>query len=279
MLAAIAACGPDSARAKDTVLRVGGVPDQQAARLVRRFDGVAQYLSRALGVKVEYVPSIDYAAVVTGFKHGDLDLVWFGGFTGVQARMATPGSQAIIQRPADEDFRSVFIVSTGIAADDLADLEGLTFSFGSENSTSGHVMPRHFLLEAGIDPDRDFSGLPGYSASHEKTWKLVESGTFQAGVLNKVVWDRAVEDRRVDLSKVRPLMITTPYNDYNWTIRPDVDERFGAGFAGRVREAFLVMGEADTELVSLFETDRFIETKNENYGALEDVARRLGLLR
>lgn len=279
MLVTIAACGSSSARESDRVLRVGGIPDQQTARLVRRFDAVAQYLSRALGVKVEYVPSIDYAAVVTAFKHGDLDLAWFGGFTGVQARNATPGSQAIIQRPADEDFRSVFIVRTGISAGDLADLEGLTFSFGSENSTSGHLMPRHFLVEAGIDPDQDFSGLPGYSGSHDKTWKLVESGTFQAGALNKFVWDRAVQERKVDLSKVRLLMMTPAYSDYNWTIRPDADERFGAGFAGRVREAFLAMGETDKELVSLFETDRFIETMNENYGDLEDIARRLGMLK
>ena len=227
MASLAAACGSDDA--KGETLYIGGIPDQDTSLLVRRFDSLAEYLTARLGVEVEYVPSVDYAAVVTGFKNGDMHLAWYGGLTGVQARNAVPGARAIAQRPMDERFLSVFIVGSGVDAESLADLEGLTFTFGSESSTSGHLMPRHFLLQAGVDPDADFRGLPNFSGSHDKTWKLVESGAYQAGALNEAVWSKAAESGRVDLGKVRVLWTTDPYYDYNWTVRPDLDDRSGAG--------------------------------------------------
>ena len=235
------ACGSDDATGE--TLYVGGIPDQDTALLVRRFGSLANYLGERLGVEVEYVPSVDYAAVVTGFKNGDIHLAWYGGLTGVQARNAVPGARAIAQRPRDERFLSVFIVGSGVDAASLADLQGLTFTFGSESSTSGHLMPRHFLLRAGVDPDADFRGLPNFSGSHDKTWKLVESGAYQAGALNEAVWSRAVDEGRVDVGKVRLLQTTEPYYDYNWTVRPDFDDTFGIGFTDRLRETLLSMAE------------------------------------
>ena len=141
-------------------------------------------------------------------------------------------------------------------------------------------MPRHFLLRAGVDPDADFRGLPNFSGSHDKTWKLVESGAYQAGALNEAVWSRAVDEGRVDLRKVRLLQMTEPYYDYNWTVRPDLDDTFGIGFTERLRDALLTMSEdADGRaLLEAFQTDSFIATANENYAAIEDVARRLGMI-
>ena len=177
-VALTAACGGDGGSSGKT-LYISAIPDQNASTLARRFDSFSEYLGQQLGVNVKYVRSVDYAASVTGFKNGDIHLGWFGGLTGVQARLAVPGSQAIAQRPRDEKFHSKFIVRADLGVDELPGLKGLTFTFGSESSTSGHLMPRYFLVQAGIDPDRDFKGKPGFSGSHDKTWKLVESGTIR----------------------------------------------------------------------------------------------------
>ncbi|MDA1096179.1 MAG: putative selenate ABC transporter substrate-binding protein, partial [Chloroflexi bacterium] len=233
-------------------------------------------LETELGVKVRVIPAVDYSAVVTAFNRGDVQLAWFGGLTGVQARIAVPGAKAIAQRPEDERFRSVLIVGSGVPAVGLEDLRGLTFSFGSESSTSGHLMPRHFLLEAGVDPATDFRGLPNFSGSHDTTWKLVESGAFQAGALSEEVWDRAVREGTVDLSKVRELTRTPAYYDYNWTVRPDLDATFGRGFTDRLTQVLLDL--KDPEVMELFATDRFIATENANYAAIEGVARAIGIV-
>ena len=275
----LAACGSEDPAAKKTLV-IGGIPDQDQSVLVRRFGGVADYLGRRLDVSVRYVPSIDYSAVVVGFKGGDIHLAWFGGLTGVQARGAVDGALAVAQRPRDEQFRSVFILRQGIDAQSLGDLKGLTFTFGSESSTSGHLMPRYFLTEAGIDSEEDFNGLPNFSGSHDKTWKLVEAGAFQAGALNEAVWDRAVAQGNVDLGKVRVLQVTEPYFDYNWSLRPDLDRQFGNGFTRKLSLALLEMHQdaESTEVLGLFQADRFIETNNDNYRQIESVARGLGLV-
>ena len=276
----IAACGGDDS----PVLRVGGIPDQDASRLARRYDGFAEYLSQKLGVEVEYVPSADYAAVVTALTQGNLDLAFFGGLTGVQARILDSGAEAVAQRENDAAFHSKFIIGTGLPAtslDDLAALtDDLTITFGSESSTSGHLMPRHFLKGAGIDADSDFRSPPNYSGSHDLTWRLVESGAFDVGALNEDVWERAVSEGTVDTSKVRVLETTPAYYDYNWTAASGVEEKFGDGFTTKIQNALLDLNlEEHEEILELFNTERFIPTENSNYQAIEAVAKELGIIK
>lgn len=274
-----AASGAGAQAGESPTFKISGIPDQEAAKLLRLFQGVADHLGKTTGLKVEYVPVMDYAALVTAFERGEINLAWFGGLTGVQARAVAPGSEAIAQRPRDAEFHSVFIVQAGLPAQKLEDLKGHSFSFGSESSTSGHLMPRYFLLEAGINADRDFAGPPNYSGSHDKTYKLVESGAFQAGALNEAVWESAVKEGKVDTSKVRVLHTTPAYYDYNWTIHAKVDEVFGAGTKEKIKESLLSMGAEQKDILDLFQTDGFVPAANENYAAIEKVARELGIIR
>lgn len=260
------------------VFKIGAIPDQNASKLNRRFEELAKYLSEKTGLEVEYVPTVDYSALVTAFDRGEIQLGWFGGLTGVQARNLVEGSEAIAQRPRDEEFHSVIVVQKDLNVEKLEDLKGLSFTFGSESSTSGHLMPRYFLMESGIDPDKDFDGIPNYSGSHDKTWKLVESGAFQTGALNEAVWESAVKKGLVDLNKVKVFYTTPSYYDYNWTIN-NVDDVFGEGTKENVKNALLSLGNEKSEIMELFETDKFIETNNGNYDAIYTVAKKLGIIK
>lgn len=263
-------------------LVIGGIPDQDISLLEERFGGVARYLEENTGIEVEYWPAISYPALVTAFENGDVQFSWFGGLTGVQARRATPGAVALLQRPRDTEFHSVFIVRSGLEVSSLAGLAGRSFTFGSESSTSGHLMPRFYLAQTGIDPESDFLGNPSYSGSHDTTWKLVEAGSFDAGALNAAVWERAVAEGQVDMSKVRVLENVGPYFDYHWVAHPDIDATYGEGTVERIRTALLELDPSvpdEKRLLDLFETDRFIDTGNGNYLAIEETARTLGLIR
>ena len=190
---------------------IAGIPDQNVSDLTRRYSGLTEYLSDELGVVVEYLPTTDYAATVTAFSRGDVQMAWFGGLTGVQARLAVPGSQAIAQRERDTKFHSVFVFNKNVDVVTLQDLKGLRFAFGSESSTSGHLMPRHFLSENGIDADSDFDGAPMFSGSHDQTWLLVQGGAADAGALSEAVWQKAVSTGKVDESKIGVFYVTPPY--------------------------------------------------------------------
>lgn len=265
-------------------LTVGAIPDQDPEKLQRLYSKLSDYLTQELGVPVEYKPVTDYAAAVTAFKVGDLDLVWFGGLTGVQARLQVPGAEAIAQRDIDANFRSVFIANQAAGIEPISDINGLqtlkghTFTFGSESSTSGRLMPQYFLQQAGMTLE-DFQGDAGFSQSHDATLQLVEAGTYEAGALNKQVWDSRVEAGEVDLDQVQVIWETPTYYDYHWVVNPQVEARYGEDFGERVQAALLKLdpnNPEQKEILELFGADRFIATENSNYAQIEAIGREIG---
>jgi phosphonate transport system substrate-binding protein len=261
-------------------LTISAIPDQDPEKLQRLYGGLAEYLTRATGIKVKYIPVMDYKAVVTAFKVGELDLVWFGGLTGVQARLQVPNAQAILQRDIDEKFTSVFIANTASGIKTLQDLKGRSFTFGSESSTSGRLMPQFFLEKNGIRLD-SFQGRPGFSGSHDKTIELVTAGSFSAGVLNEQVWRTRMETHRVDTSRVAVIASTPAYHDYHWVLHPKTSERIGSDVKAKLIQAFLALSPDNPEhapILDLFGAKHFIETNNDNYKQIEDVGRSIGLI-
>ncbi len=269
-------------------LSVGAIPDQDPEKLQRLYAKLATYLSAELGVPVEYQPVTDYAAAVTAFKVGDLDLVWFGGLTGVQARLQVPGANAIAQRDIDEKFHSIFIANTASGltpaktASDLVSLKGKTFTFGADSSTSGRLMPQYFLKEAGVSLE-DFKGEPGFSESHDATLKLVESGSFEAGVLNEQVWLDRTAAGEVDETKVKAIWQTPEYYDYHWVANSDkLNEQYGEGFTDKIQAALLKLDASNpeqAEILELFGAEKFIPTKNDNYAQIEAIGREIGKIK
>lgn len=270
----------DESAGSDEVLTISAIPDYDATELNRAFSDFADLLSEELGVEVEYVESVDYAAVVTGYERGDIDLAWFGGLTGAQAINAVEDSEAFAQRPQDAVFQSVFIKNVDQAGDveSLADIPGHSFTFGSESSTSGHLMSRYFLGEEGITPEEDFSGQVNYSGSHDTTMELVETGSYDLGVVNMQYWDNAVEEGTVDESAVEEFYRSPEYFDYNWQVSPTVDEKFGEGTKDKLTEFILNMTREDSEMMEVLDADEFIPTENSNYETIAEVARELGIL-
>jgi len=260
------------------VLRVSAIPDEAPTELQRKFKPLGEYLAKETGMKVEFTPVTDYAAVVEALATKKLDLAWLGGFTFVQAKLRTHGNVIpIVQRAEDEKFVSHFIVPADSTAKALADLRGKSFVFGSPASTSGHLMPRYFLLQGGVDPDKDFRNI-AFSGAHDATVAFVASGRAEAGVLNASVWDKLVEEKNPNALRVRVLATTPPYFDYNWTVRGDLD----SALVKKLTAAFLKLdpkNPAHREIMSLQRASKFIPTKASNYDGIERAARSAGLIK
>ena len=256
------------------------IPDEDETRLQERFDAVAEYLSKTLEVKVAFVPVKSYAAAVSAFRNDQVQLAWFGGLSGVQARERVPGARAVAQGVEDAEFVTYFIAhkSTGLKADSgLSDaLKGMTFTFGSKGSTSGRLMPEYYLRKQfGQAPEQVFSRV-GFSDNHSRTASLVASGAYQLGALNYAAWENEVAAGKIDTSKVEVIWKTPHYPDYQWSLRGDVDQRFGAGFAQRVEQALLDLD--DDELLAKFPRSGFIKASNDDYAIIRDVAKQINLL-
>lgn len=264
------------------VLRFSAIPDQDSANLNPKFQAWAEHLSEQLGVEVQYVPVSDYKAAVEMFKQGEVQLAWFGGLTGVQARRAVPGANAIAQGVEDPTFVSYFIANASLGierGDDFpAAISGQRFAFGSESSTSGRLMPEYFIRQHTSQSPADFMGsLPLFSGSHDKTVELVESGRVAVGMVNSKVYDRRVAEGETDPDRVVVIWQTPPYPDYNFTAHPQLEEMFGPGFTDKIQRVLIET--TDPDLLAVFPRSGLIPAKNSDYQMIFDTAKELGFVR
>ncbi len=259
------------------VLRITTIPEEAATEQVRKFTPLASYLERQLGMKVEFTPVSDYPAAVEALVNKKVDLVWFGGFTHVQAQHRSGGKiTAIAQREEDTRFQSVFIAKTDSGIKQLADMKGKQVAFGSQSSTSGHLMRRSALLNAKIDPEKDFKRI-AYSGAHDATIASVVSGKVDAAALDITVWRKFVAENRVDTKAVDVFYTTPPFFNYNWSVHTDMPVEL----RNRIQKALLDIDPATPEgkeILSLNRATRYIPAKDENYKGIEAAARSAGLL-
>jgi phosphonate transport system substrate-binding protein len=275
---------PGSGGGAAKVLRFSAIPNQNATELKSKFDPMAAHLSKELGVTVEFFPSVDYKASVEAFKNGQVQLAWFGGVTGVQARHAVPGAKAIVQGKEDTAFKSYFIAhkDTGLEASETfpAGLGGMKFAFGSETSTSGRVMPSWYIKQNSGKSEKEFFAQPPvFTGSHDKTVEQVAAGVVQAGVCDYSVYDKLMAEKKVDPDAVKVIWVTPAFPDYNFTVHPSVEADFGAGFTSKLQAALIAMTEKAPDLLKVFPRSALIEAKDDDYKPVEDVCRELGIIR
>lgn len=257
------------------------IPDQDETALQERFDKVAVYLSKTLNHEVKFVPVKSYAASVTAFRNDDVQLAWFGGLSGVRARMLSEGSKAIAQGVDDPNFKSYFIAHKDVGIDGKSEdlpqsIENKTFTFGSKGSTSGRLMPEYFLRKQ-FDkaPEKIFEKV-GFSGNHSRTIALVQSGAYQVGAVNYKVWEKELAAGKIDTDKVSVIWQTPGYNDYQWTIRGDVDKAYGEGFTDKITQALLDID--DKDILDAFPRAGFIAASNEDFQPVIDTAKEIGLI-
>ena len=269
-----------NARAEDKTFVFTAIPDQDPTRLMQRFSAVADYLHDKLGVPVKYVPVKDYPAAVTSFVNDEVQMAWFGGFTGVQARAKVPGAQAIAQGIEDKQFKTYFIANAATGLEKSAELDkgvaGKTFTFGSRSSTSGRVMPEYFIQQAFGKPPAEVFSKVGFSGDHTKTIQLVQSGAYQLGAVDYSVWGLEVKAGHVDASKIKVIWESPPFPDYQWTVRGELDKTYGYGFTKKLQQALI--DAHDPKILGPFGRSQFVPADNAEYAPVAEVAKKDGLL-
>jgi phosphonate transport system substrate-binding protein len=258
-------------------LRISAIPDENPQEMLRIYAPFADYLTKEIGIPVKFTPVVDYAATVEGLAANRLEMVWYGGLTSVQAAKQAKGARRVIMRKEDAEFKSHFITRKDTGIKVLKDLKGKTFAFGSVSSTSGHLMPRYFLIKGGVNPEKDFSKF-SFSGAHDATAAWVESGQVDAGALNFLVWDKLVETKKVDTSKVNIFWTTPPYVDYVWTVRAGVDK----ATVEKITKAFLKLDynkPDDKKLLDLHRTKGYIVAKDADWKGIEEAAVAAGLFK
>ena len=264
-------------------LYFSAIPDQNTTELTSKFSAIASHLESKLGVPVKYIPSTNYAASVEMFRNGDIQLAWFGGLTGVQARHSVKGAVAIAQGISDPNYLSYFIAHSSVDIDKSDDfpmtIKSLPFAFGSAQSTSGRLMPEYFIKQrTGKSPKDFFDQLTVFSGSHDKTLDLVRSGgAIKTGVLSFKVYEKHLKrDPNLEQS-VKIIWVTPSYSDYNFTAHPILNQRYGEGFINKLQQVLIDI--KDPALLSAFPRTGLIKASNDEYQSIEEIARAQGFIR
>lgn len=256
------------------------IPDQDETLLKTRFNKIAAYLSEQLQIDVTYVPVKSYAAAITAFRNNQVQLAWFGGLSGVRARILVPGSEAIAQGYEDQFFTTYFIAHHSTGLDESSDLSNRlkdrTFTFGSKGSTSGRLMPEFYLREHFNQAPEDIFNRVGFSGDHSRTIALVQSGAYEIGAVNFKVWERELKAGKIQTDKVKVIWKTPTYPDYQWSVRGDVEKQWGEGFKAKIQQALLQMN--DPGLLASFPRQSFVKATNSDFMPIEKVARSIGLI-
>jgi phosphonate transport system substrate-binding protein len=259
------------------VLRFSGIPDSDKRDLSKQYEVVSAYLAKELGLRVEFVNVPDYNGAVTALAANKIDFAWLGGVTAVQSEERTKNAVTFVAtRDTDLAFKSYFVAHKSLVESgrfrkveslDYGKIDQLkalvpafkqsSFTFGDKLSTSGHFMPRHFLGEAGLDPETAFASKPGFQlqGGHSATLKAVASGAFDLGVLNYASWEMADDATKA----AAPVVAVSPaFVDYCWVAH----NRVGKDAIASLRKAFVQLdakNPAHEPVLKVFSASKFVD--------------------
>ncbi len=269
-------CGREEEQADSrSPVRVGVLPGQAEAQLRRAYEPLLEHLAESTGLEFELTIAESYEAQVSAFAAGEVDLAWFGGLTFVQA-WERAGAQPLVMRDVDLGFTSVFVVAGGSTVSSLDDLRGGSFAFGPAQSTSGHLMPRAFLLDEGFVPAEFFASVE-HTSGHDQTARRVRDGAVSAGAMNPRILEAMTRDGRLRAGDLRVVAETAPYHNYVWATRSDMDGLV----RGRIEDAFLALDPTvppDAAVLDGLGASYFLPAGPKDYGRLRSIAQSLGLL-
>jgi phosphonate transport system substrate-binding protein len=215
-----------------------------------------------------------YEAAVNAFSSGQVQLGWFGAYSGLKARRAVPGSEIIAQGEKDQNYKTYFIAhaSSGVMPSKHFPygIEGKTFVFGSPISTSGRLIPEYWIRRQFEKTPKEVFSRVSFSGDHESTLDIVQAGVAEIGAMDYTVFDAAQKAGKVDPSRVTVIWETPAFPDAAFLIRGDVNRIFGEGFNRKVKQ--VITGLDDEEVLKSFGRPKFVPASNEQYDFIEQLA-------
>ena len=256
------------------VLRVGLIPNQNPESVEANYEPFGEYLSEQLGREVELTVPVSYGAVVEAMVNDELDLAYFGGLTYVQARNrgeVTPLVTESNPETGDTTYRSVIIVPAESEIEEVSELEGRDFAFGSVSSTSGSLYPAIMLRNAGIDYRTDLGNF-NYTNGHDATAQAVANGQVDAGGVEDRILYRLQDEGTIDRDSVRVIDESEPIQGYPWVVRNALTDDLKMDIA----QAFLDID--DPAILDLLRAEGYERIEAGDYDYVEDQATELDLL-
>jgi phosphonate transport system substrate-binding protein len=253
-------------------LSIGVLPDQDVETVRVQYQPLIDYLQKSTDIKCQLITPSSYSELLEWFHSGKINMALFGGYTFIKA-LNRDEAIPIAMRDIDERFTSVVIANKDLNIMSLSELNGLTFSFGSKLSTSGHLMPRYFFEKENIIAEDFFSALT-YSGTHDKTAELVRKGKIDAGVANAYIIKEMFSNGTLNTTDVNIIWESPPYPDYVWAVSKKIDDETQI----KILDAFLSLSSENhshKNILEQLDANHFIPADKVEFKILEQIVNSL----
>lgn len=252
------------------VLRVGLIPNENHAEMLKINEPLKKYLESELGIPVELFVAADYVGVIEAMNSGQLDIAYYGPLTYVLAREKTgaiPLVKALVK--GEPTYHSVIITRKDSGIGSLADLKGKVFAFGDPASTSSHLVPNAILREAGVNPDSDLEKV--FTGGHDAVAMAVFNSQAAAGGMNENNYLDLISKGMLKEEELTVLAKSDPLPEYPWAARKDLDPTM----IQKLIEVFTKI--EDEAILKPQKASGFVPAEDSDYDVIRDTVHVLGL--
>lgn len=252
------------------VLRVGLIPNENHAEMLKINEPLKKYLESELGIPVELFVAADYVGVIEAMNSGQLDIAYYGPLTYVLAREKTgaiPLVKALVK--GEPTYHSVIITRKDSGIGSLADLKGKVFAFGDPASTSSHLVPNAMLREAGVNPDSDLEKV--FAGGHDAVAMAVFNNQAAAGGMNENNYLDLISKGMLKEEELTVLAKSDPLPEYPWAARKDLDPTM-------IQKLIEVFSKIEDEaILKPQKASGFVSAEDSDYDVIRDIVHILGL--
>jgi phosphonate transport system substrate-binding protein len=271
-LAATAQPRPASGR-----ILIGLIPELNIFKQKARFRPLGEYLTRKVGVPVEFTILSRYGNIIDSFTTEKMDGAFFGSFTGALAieRLGVVPLARPVNLDGSSTYHGHLFVRSDSGIRSVKQLRGKRMAFVDRATTAGYVFPLAVLRKAGIPSPEGFFGEYYFTGSHDAAIAAVLDGKADAGAAKHSVYDRMRrENPRIDRD-LTVIAESPPVPSNGLCVRRDLDP----GLKAALKAALLSLEKDPVGDVVLTEFGalRFIETTAEDYRPVGEMAREAGL--
>lgn len=258
-------------------IRIGILPEQDVFDQKVRYQPLADYVGRKLGIRIKLVLLPHYGSLIDNFNTEQLDGAFFGSLSGA---MALEKLHVVpLVRPESKDGTStcygIIFVRKDSGIRNGADMQGKRFVFVDKATTAGYLLPLHYFKEEGIADYHTWFNETYFAGTHEDAiYDVLKRKADIGAAKNTVFYRLAKTDRRL-LEKLDILATSPKVPENCLALKHDFDRHYLTAF----KDCLLKMDKSrqGRAVLDNFGAGRFIATTAADYQPVVDFAHHLGL--
>ena len=211
VLCLLSACAP-----KRRVLNMAVVPVDDAISSQEKYQPFVDYIEAGVGMEVNFMPVVSYAAAVEALKYGHADMARLGPLAYVQA--VAEAEVAPLVKAISKNTGEPFYYSLIISLPDLETLEGASFAYVDPGSMSGYGAPSVYIRESGIE-----LGKILFAGSHPAVIEAVKNGSVDAGAIADTRWLTALREGVITTDTLKIFATSDPIPYTLWAVQADME--------------------------------------------------------